>query len=191
MKPTTSSSKWYSSACVSRAGTRSNAASVHTPRRHQLFVSLACLAPQLNANGNHRGYVETPPAPAAHAAFPVTPGLRRVLHIDTDRAGAVVLAALLAPEAQLTHAATVAAARHLLEANVFALVVLDPAMADGDVRSLLPLLAGTPLLVYSALQPEWRDVQATFLPKPWTSARQLWVTISSLLGVPASLAAGD
>lgn len=193
MKPTASSSKCFRGMQgLSHAGVQRALGSAHTPQRHQNLGGRAGLAPHLTAGGSHRGYVEAPPAQGGSVDLPVMPpGQRRVLHVDVDSGGAQVLASLLTPEAEVIHAGTVAEARRLLESNVFSLVVLDPAMPDGDARSLLPLLSNTPLLVYSALQPEWRDVRAEFLPKPWTSPRQLWVAISSLLGVPASLAAGD
>ena len=185
MKPTATSSKSYSGACaVSHTGIARGPASAHIPRRHQTAPS------RLAASGHHLGYVEAPQG--SGAALPVGPGgMRRVLHIDPDGDGALVLSCLLAPEAHVTHAATLAEAIRMLEANVFSLVVLDPALPDGDARILLPLLSGTPLLVYAAHQPEWGNAPALFLPKPWTSPRQLWVAISALLGVPASFAAGD
>jgi two-component system phosphate regulon response regulator OmpR len=190
MKPTAMSSKCLSGARgLSHAGIARGAARAHTPQRHSTGPASA---PRLTIAGRHPGYVEAPPAPASTAEQsrqPLAP--RRVLHVDTDLAGAGVLASLLEPEAQVMHAATLADALRLLEMNVFSLVVLDPALPDGDARVLLPLLSGTPLLVYSAHQPEWRGAPAAFLPKPWTSSRQLWVAISSMLGIAASMAAED
>ena len=192
MKPTTTSSKSYSGACVlSHTGVARGTASAHTPRRHQTAPArLLDPAPRLTASGHHLGYVEAPHG--KRADWPGgSAGLRRVLHVDPDRDGALVLACLLAPEAYVTHAATLDEAVRLLEANVFSLVVLDPGLPDGDARVLLPMLSGTPLLVYAAHQPEWGNALAMYLPKPWTSPRQLWVAISALLGLPDSFAAGD
>jgi len=115
----------------------------------------------------------------------------QVLHVDMDSGAAAVLSSLLVPEAQVIHVTTLSDARRLLLSDVFSLVVLDPALPDGDARSLLPLLSGTPLLVYSASQPEWRDASPVFLPKPWTSARQLWTAIAGMLGIPSGISAGD
>lgn len=130
--------------------------------------------------------------PAASARSARVRGDRpQVLHVDMDSGAAAVLASLLQPEAEVTHVATLAEARRMLENEVFSLVVLDPALPDGDARALLPLLAGTPLLVYSAHQPEWRGNVPAFLPKPWTSARQLWAAISSMLGIASGVSAGD
>ncbi|MES2318109.1 MAG: hypothetical protein V4631_11510 [Pseudomonadota bacterium] len=194
MKQTTLSSKCLSSARgLSRDAIVRGASSAHTPQRHWTCPARAMAAPCVNAAGHHPGYVEAPPAPEpASVKIAADDNKRtRVLHVDSDSAGALMLASLLKPEAQVVHVATLDEARRLLEVNVFSLVVLDPALPDGDARMLLPLLAGTPLLVYAAHQPEWRDTPVVFLPKPWTTSRQLWVTVATLLGVPGSLAAGD
>lgn len=112
----------------------------------------------------------------------------RVLHIDADAAAVKAIAALVAPEAVATHAATLAQARTLLATHLYSLVVLDPMLPDGDARTLLPLLGTTPLLVYSVNEPAWRSAASpAYLPKPWTSARQLWVAIAGMLGIPGSL----
>jgi two-component system phosphate regulon response regulator OmpR len=192
MKPTTMSSKCFSGARgLSHAGIERGAVSAHTPARHQTSPAHQLdPAPRLTASGHHLGYVEAPQAPQGQAVQ-VAPGRRHVLHVDIDGASAFVLSGLLAPEAEVSHAATLADARRMMEANVFSLIVLDPALPDGDARTLLPLLSGTPLLVYSANQPEWRDTALAYLPKPWTSTRQLWIAISTMLGLPGSLAAGD
>jgi two-component system phosphate regulon response regulator OmpR len=185
--PTTLTTK-----CLPRAGaaTASGGARAHTPQRRAVAASLPA-APCL-AHANDRLNDGAPmDAPAAASGKLASCGRPRVLHVDTDLAAAGVLATLVVPEAHVTHAATLAQARKLLESDVFSLVVLDPVLPDGDARTLLPLLGGTPLLVYSANQPEWRGNAPVFLPKPWTSARQLWSAISSLLGVPATLTAGD
>lgn len=114
----------------------------------------------------------------------------RVLHVDADPVAASVLSGLLTPEAHVINAPTLAEARRLMASEVFSLLVVDPALPDGDIKSLLPLLSGTPVLIYSAHQPEWRGVQAEFLPKPWTTARQLWVAISTKLGISSGFCAG-
>jgi hypothetical protein len=44
-------------------------------------------------------------------------------------------------------------------------------------------------LLYSARHPGLRSQSHPFLPKPWTSPRQLWRTVSHLLGVGALAAA--
>ena len=117
-------------------------------------------------------------------------GIPRVLHIDADASSALVLSTLLIPEAHVTSVPTLEQARRELLNKVFSLVVIDPSLPDGDAATLLPFLAGTPMLVYAAIQPDWRPA-ANYLPKPWTSARQLWVTISGLLGIDHGMAAGD
>lgn len=114
----------------------------------------------------------------------------RVLHVDADPVAAGVLEGLLTPEAHVIHAPTLAQARRLMATEIFSLLVVDPALPDGDIKSLLPFMTGTPVLIYSAHQPEWRGVQAEFLPKPWTTPRQLWAAISTKLGISAGLSAG-
>jgi DNA-binding NtrC family response regulator len=111
----------------------------------------------------------------------------RVLHVDADENAAIVLATLLVPDTQVVHADTLASARHLLETGEFALVVLDPDLPDGDghtlIRSMRRMERHTPVLLYSASQPALHHQAHAFLPKPWTSPRQLWRTVSYLLGL--------
>ena len=97
---------------------------------------------------------------------------------------------VLAPQADLVHATTIAEARSLLGTNVFSLIIVDPALPDGDVRSLFAMLACTPVLVYAEHQSEWRGLDAEFLSKVSTTPRQLWTRIASLLGLSGGLAAG-
>lgn len=160
---------------------------LHTPARYPVGASRQSAEVPEQAQ-----YFEELHPAAAPAAVPVRAmGRPRVLHVDADAVAAKILVTLLAPEAQVTAAATLAEARALLATDVFSLVVLDPALPDGDGRALLPLLGGTPLLVHCATQPEFRGFVPAYLPKPWTSARQLWVAVAGLLGIPASLSAGD
>jgi CheY-like chemotaxis protein len=114
-----------------------------------------------------------------------------VLHIDKDSAAALALSVLLMPEARVTHVPTLAAAREQLKTHIFSAVVIDPTLPDGDAVELLPALTAIPLLVYSASQPAWRTRSGLFLPKPWTSPRLLWTTISQMLGLPTPTSAGD
>lgn len=118
-------------------------------------------------------------------------GVPHVLHIDSDPAAALALAVLLMPEARVTHVPTLAAARAILQQQIFAVVVLDPSLADGDAAELLPALTAIPLVVYSAVQPVWRERSSVYLPKPWTSPRQLWTTLARLLGIQSPTCAGD
>ncbi|MFA9216500.1 MAG: response regulator [Sphingomonadaceae bacterium] len=112
----------------------------------------------------------------------------RVLHVDGDPDAALVLTMLLVPETEVTHVATLGEALQTLRQHAYALVVLDPDLPDGDGASLLAALqaAGltTPVLLYSARQPQPAQQAAAFLPKPWTSPRQLWRTVADLLGLP-------
>ncbi len=118
--------------------------------------------------------------------------LPRVLHVDTEAGTATILASLLGSAVHVTHAATLAEAHRLLQEQIFSLVILDPKLPDGDARALLPLLAGTPLLVYADRQPEWHDGAARpFLAKSDTSARQLWTGMSAMLWNTSALSGGD
>nr|WP_315402347.1 response regulator [uncultured Duganella sp.] len=135
----------------------------------------------------------TDPDGAAAPGFCLYAAAPRVLHIDADADAALVLAALLVPETQVTHVATMVAAEALLCREQFALVVIDPDLPDGDGGALLHGLhqhqAAARVLLYSARHPERHMVGSTFLPKPWTSPRQLWRAVSELLGIGAPLAA--
>ncbi|MES2899633.1 MAG: hypothetical protein V4723_07885 [Pseudomonadota bacterium] len=117
-------------------------------------------------------------------------GIPRVLHIDADPSTALVVSTLLAPEAHVTCAHTMAQAHALLSSEQFALVVLDPSLPDGDAASLLPLLGSARLLVYSAVAPAWHAAPAAYLAKPWTSARQLWMAVAGLLGISYQIKTG-
>lgn len=114
----------------------------------------------------------------------------RVLHIDGDGDAALVLATLLVPETQVLHAASLAEAVRAINEQDFALVVLDPDLPDGDGADLLHKLARRsappPVLLYSARHPGLRTPAHAFLPKPWTSPRQLWRTVSHLLGLTSA-----
>ncbi|HJV03149.1 MAG TPA: response regulator [Burkholderiaceae bacterium] len=119
----------------------------------------------------------------AHGSAP------RVLHVDGDHESALVLATLLVPETQVTHAGTLDAALRAVRGGHYALVVLDPDLPDGDGAALLDLLGeqqrAIPVLLYSARRPHRYDQAMAFLPKPWTSPRQLWLTVSRLLDIPS------
>lgn len=119
--------------------------------------------------------------------FSIFAAAPRVLHIDSDHDAALVLAALLVPETQVTHVPTMAAAKALLQKEKFALVVLDPDLPDGDGVDLLAELRQqhneARVLMYSARHPEQHQAGNAFLPKPWTSPRQLWRTVSDLLAI--------
>lgn len=169
------------------AGMRPRLLTSHLPKRHTVPAHCAPeqpVSPRLTAT---RKKPARPPAAHGPANGP------RVLHIDCDLAAAVALAALLVPEACVIHVRSVAEAKDRLAHEIFSLVVIDPSLPDGDAASLLPAMVTTPVLVYSANTPEWRDSRSAyaFLPKPWTSHRELWSVISGMLGISHRLAAGD
>lgn len=172
--------------CFSRAPSKSRRGPrhAHTPVRRETDAA-RCAEAESGGYDDGGGTAACGDYQAARGVLPP-----RVLHVDADAAAATALAGLLAPEAQVIHAPTLTDARRLLASEVFSLMVIDPALPDGDVRSLLPLMNGMPLLVYSAHQPEWRGVRAEYLPKPWTTARQLWASVSAMLGISNGLSAG-
>jgi DNA-binding NtrC family response regulator len=135
-------------------------------------------------SSTYRPFTEESGGAIGFSIFAAAP---RVLHVDSDHDAALVLAALLVPETQVTHAPTLAAAQELLQSEKFALVVLDPDLPDGDGADLLPEVRayqdGARVLMYSARHPEQHNAGSAFLPKPWTSPRQLWRTVSDLLGI--------
>ncbi len=112
----------------------------------------------------------------------------RVLHVDGDQDTALVLAALLVPETRVSHAATLAEALDAIGRHRFALIVLDPELPDGDGNAVVHAVRAqggqTPVLLYSVRHPDPRHPSHAFLPKPWTSPRLLWQTVSHLLGLP-------
>lgn len=191
MKSTALNVKCLSSAGrVSRAGKGGNVSRAHTPPRHQSGPARA-VAPPLLDGAEFPAYVEGLAAASVPAAG-ARAGQPRVLHVDTETGTASVLAGLLGSDAHVTHVDSVAQARLLLQSEIYSLVILDTNLPDGDPRVLLPLLGGTPLLVYANEQPEWRDMAAPpYLPKSWTSARQLWSAMSALLWNTSAISAGD
>lgn len=174
---------------------RWRAISAHTPQRAPSAprcTEYAGAAPRLTAPlAASKHVISIEPAPLYDPDQGVrVSNVRRVLLIDTDSATAQALSALLMPEAEVTHVTTLVEARRMLVSEIYSLVVIDPGLPDGDGGTLVEMLSATPVLVYAAHQPKWR-APAAFLPKPWTSPRQLWHTISRMLGVPASMSAGD
>jgi two-component system phosphate regulon response regulator OmpR len=154
----------------------------HTPPR----ASVACAERSLDLPAYEEAVSAASHAIAADANLP------RVLHVDTETGTATVLASLLGSAVHVTHVTTLAAARRLLQSQIYSLVILDPDLPDGDARTLLPLLSGTPLLLYSNQPPLWNDgAPPPFLSKTWTNARQLWTGISTMLWNTSALSAGD
>ena len=128
--------------------------------------------------------------PSARALMDAPRNAPRVLLIDHDGMAALALAVLLTPEAQLSHVTTVAAARLKLHQAAYGLVIIDPQHLEGDIAGLLTQLVTTPLLVYSAQEPSWREYADDFLPKPWTSPRKLWSCVARALGLPSPICIG-
>lgn len=175
---------------VTRAGKASAALRAHTPARHT--TAPARIEPLPAPQGlDHPAYLEDIAVQAWQSGIRGG-SLPRILHVDTETGTAAVLASLLGSAVHVTHVATLAEARVLLHQQIFSLVILDPALPDGDAKALLPLLASTPLLVYSDLQPAWRDIpEPVYLSKSLTNARQLWTRMSTMLFNTSAMSAGD
>jgi CheY-like chemotaxis protein len=120
------------------------------------------------------------------AATGTTPrGLPRILHVEDDRDLAAVVAAGLSGSANVTCVARVSQALRQLEAARFDLVVIDPALPDGDgITRLVPRLVkkSIPYMILSA--EERADAAGTAvaaLVKSRIDERQLVDTILSIL----------
>jgi CheY-like chemotaxis protein len=70
--------------------------------------------------------------------------VKRVLLVDADPDAAAVLSALLAPEAQVVHAATLAEAQRSLTSEIFSAVVIDPQPARRRRRRAAAGAGGDP-----------------------------------------------
>ena len=188
MKSTPPATKCLSPARrMARSGKMGVPARAHTPARRR--AALPNAQPAITPHSlDLPAYIETSYPGQARAS---AQGVPRVLHVDTQTGTATVLASLLGSGVHVTHVATLAQASELLRCQVFSLVILDPALPDGDARALLALLGGTPLLVYSD-QPEWRvALPPPYLSKSRTTARQLWTAMAALLSNTSALSAGD
>jgi len=108
-----------------------------------------------------------------------------VLHVDADETSALILATLLVPEIRVSRAPTMDAATTRLAADRFDLIIVDADLPDGDGQTLIDSFRGrgchTPVLLYSARQPSLHHQAHAYLPKPWTSPRQLWQSVCRLL----------
>jgi CheY-like chemotaxis protein len=127
--------------------------------------------------------------------MPVATGLHRVLHIDCDEDAALVLATLLVPDVHVTHAQSMGEAAALIAQESFSLVVLDPDLPDGDglelLESLSVILPEAPVLLYSQRQVRHGGMAHAFLPKPWTSPRQLYRSLTELLMLSSATSNGS
>jgi two-component system phosphate regulon response regulator OmpR len=121
----------------------------------------------------------------ALAASKPLPPAPHVLHVDADDTTALILATLLVPEVRVSRAATVQAAANRLAGEEFDLVIIDADLPDGDGQVLIDAFRATgshtPVLMYSARQPSLHHQAHAYLPKPWTSPRQLWQSVCRLM----------
>ncbi|HEX8606578.1 MAG TPA: response regulator [Pseudoduganella sp.] len=128
---------------------------------------------------------------ALEAAKPMAP-VPHVLHVDADDSTALILATLLVPEVRVSRAPTLAAAAARLAEEKFDLIILDADLPDGDGQALTDTVRArgchTPVLLYSARQPSLHHQAHAYLPKPWTSPRQLWQSVCRLLEIDLAIA---
>lgn len=121
---------------------------------------------------------------ALEACKPLAPA-PHVLHVDADDTTALILATLLVPEIRVSRAATMDSAAARLENEQFDLVIVDADLPDGDGQVLVDAVRARgchiPVLLYSARQPSLHHQAHAYLPKPWTSPRQLWQAVCRLL----------
>jgi CheY-like chemotaxis protein len=121
---------------------------------------------------------------ALEACKPLAPA-PHVLHVDADDTAALILATLLVPEVRVSRAATMEDAATRLEAERFDLIIVDADLPDGDGQVLVDAVRARgchlPVLLYSARQPSLHHQAHAYLPKPWTSPRQLWQAVCRLL----------
>lgn len=75
------------------------------------------------------------------------------------------------------------------EAPRLTVTILDGPFGTAAARESGTLITGTPMLVYPASE-SVRNDQLAYLPKPFTTPRQLWSTMSTLLGIASGLTAG-
>lgn len=123
----------------------------------------------------------------AHAARGLNHGKPHILHVEDDPDVLHVVQSILQDIADVIPAQDLAGARRLLEDECFDLVILDPALPDGDGTGLLPFLrrdrAQIPVVIFSA-----RDEAPTLvhqvnaaLVKSRTTNEQLLRTITQLI----------
>ncbi|WP_221403959.1 response regulator [Pseudoduganella umbonata] len=121
---------------------------------------------------------------ALEACKPMAPA-PHVLHVDADDSTALILATLLVPEIRVSRAGSMEHAAARLDKEKFDLIIVDADLPDGDGQVLVDAMRARgchmPVLLYSARQPSLHHQAHAYLPKPWTSPRQLWQAVCRLL----------
>ena len=167
-----------------------------TSRLPIVVVSVRAGAGRTQLNGGALGVVDWLAKPidegqlmaAVRRAVRGSPGGGvRILHVEDDPDLQRVVAAIVAGDAEVEAASTLAEARHRLAEASFDLVILDLALPDGSGMDLLPLVGSltppTPVLIFSAheVDGEVADRVVSVLVKSQTSNRRLLETIRSVL----------
>jgi PAS domain S-box-containing protein len=111
----------------------------------------------------------------------------RILHVEDDESLTQLVNELLAEEADVTSAHSLAQARLRIESSQYDLVILDIALGDGSGLDLLPLLqrggrAAPPVILYSATEPsrELSNMVQAALVKSRDSVEHLLGTVRRL-----------
>ena len=127
---------------------------------------------------------------ALEASKPLAPA-PHVLHVDADDSAALILATLLVPEIHVSRASSMEHAATRLDNEKFDLIIIDADLPDGDGQVLVDTVRARgchlPVLLYSARQPSLHHQAHAYLPKPWTSPRQLWQAVCRLLELDLAL----
>lgn len=121
-------------------------------------------------------------------------GKPRILHLEDDPDVLEIVAHLVEEVGSVTPAKDLNEARHLLQNELFDLVILDLMLPDGDGESILPLLkqpngTSTPVIVFSAREIHANAIQSirTVLVKSQTTNQDLLNTIRSAIeSVPSA-----
>jgi PAS domain S-box-containing protein len=114
-------------------------------------------------------------------------GRSRILHVEDDASLTELVKELLADDADVVAANSLADARERLAADSYDLVILDIALGDGSGLDLLPLLRQSgrrrpPVILYSATEPtrELSQLVEAALVKSRDSVEQLLAAVRSL-----------
>jgi PAS domain S-box-containing protein len=113
-------------------------------------------------------------------------GRARILHVEDDVSLTELVKELLAEDADVVAASSLARARERLDGDAYDLVILDIALGDGSGLELLPLLRQSarrpPVILYSATEPtrELSQMVEAALVKSRDSVDQLLAAVRSL-----------
>jgi len=118
----------------------------------------------------------------------VTPGEKRILHIEDDPDLCEIMAAMIGNKLHFETAPTVHFARQKIYSQLYDLIILDPGMPDGSALDLLEIItqtnnASTPVIIYSSSEID-KEIAAKVdrtLLKSKNSNEDLLLIIESLI----------